>query len=174
MQIRLLNSHDAIAYRNLRLQALKESPTAFASSYEREARLSLADFTARVCPRDDGDSGVFGAFCGDFDKLIGMLRFSRESRPKRAHIGSLRSMYVLPEFRGRGVGAALVDEAISHARRLGIVRQIVLSVTANNLVARSLYKSRGFESFGLEREALFVNGTYFDEEHLVLHFDRSA
>lgn len=173
MEIRFLNSQDVTAYRDLRLQALRESPTAFGSSYEQEACLTLTDFAARLRPHDDSAGGIFGAF-GDSDQLIGMLGFSRESRLKRAHIGSLWSMYVLPDFRSRGVGAALLDEALSHARRLGVLRQIILTVTVNNLAACSLYRSRGFERFGLERDALFIDGTYFDEEHLALHFNHDA
>lgn len=171
MEIRFLNSQDVSAYHALRLQALQESPTAFGSSYEQEACLPMTDFAARLCPTDPVN-GVFGAFDGTKERLIGMLGFSCESRLKRAHIGTLWSMYVVPEFRSRGVGAALLDAALSHAKGLGILRQIVLSVTANNKAASSLYKSRGFQPFGFERDALFVDGAYFDEEHLVLHFDR--
>ncbi len=173
MEIRFLNLQDVTAYQALRLQALRESPTAFGSSYEQEACLQVTDFAARLC-LGDPVSGVFGAFDNTNDRLIGMLGFSRESRPKRAHIGNLWSMYVVPEFRNCGVGAALLDAALSHARELGVLRQIVLGVTASNLAASSLYKSRGFEPFGFERDALFVDGTYFDEEHLALHFDRDV
>jgi ribosomal protein S18 acetylase RimI-like enzyme len=140
-KIRFLTSQDVVAYRELRLQALRESPIAF------------------------------GAF-DESDRLIGMLGFYRENRPKRAHIGNLWSMYVLPQFRRRGVGAVLLDRALSHARQLGGLRQVILAVTANNSAASSLYKSRGFERFGLEHDALFVDGSYFDAEHLVLHFVR--
>jgi ribosomal protein S18 acetylase RimI-like enzyme len=169
MEIRFLNSQDVSAYRELRLHALRESPTAFASSYEQEAYFPLTQFAARLCPHDDSANGIFGAL-DNGDRLIGMLGFSRENRLKRAHVGSLWSMYVLPEFRNRGVGATLLDAALAHARQLGGLRQIVLSVTANNLAACSLYKSRGFERFGLERNALFIDGTYLDEAHLALHF----
>ncbi|MBE9006814.1 GNAT family N-acetyltransferase [Fortiea sp. LEGE XX443] len=170
MEIRFLNSQDAVVYRELRLQALRESPTAFGSSYEQESLLSLTDFAARLRLHNDSANGIFGAF-GNRNRLIGMLGFSRESRLKRAHIASLWSMYVLPEFRRRGVGATLLDEALSHAQRLDGLRQIILTVTTNNLAAYSLYKSRGFERFGLERDALFIDGTYFDEEHLALYFN---
>jgi len=80
----------------------------------------------------------------------------------------------LPENRLQGVAATLLDEALSHARHLSGLRQIVLTVTTNNLSAASLYRSRGFERFGLERDALFINGIYFDEEHLALHFNHDA
>lgn len=171
MEIRFLNSQNVAAYRVLRLQALRESPTAFGSSYEQEVCLSLTDFAARVRP-DDEVSGIFGAF-DEGKHLIGMLGFLRESRPKRSHIGSLWSIYVLPECRRHGVGAALLDRALAHAQQLEGLRQIILTVTTNNLAACSLYKSHGFDRFGLERDALFVDGTYFDEEHLVLHFNHN-
>ncbi|MCG6137175.1 MAG: GNAT family N-acetyltransferase [Nostoc sp. LLA-1] len=173
MEIRFLNSQDVVVYRELRLQALRESPTAFGSSYEQESCFSLTDFAARLRPHNDSTNGIFGAF-DDRNKLIGMLGFSRESRLKRVHIGSLWSMYVLPEFRRRGVGTALLDKALSHAKHLDGLRQILITVTTNNLAACSLYKSRGFERFGLERDALFIDGTYFDEEHLALHLSHDA
>lgn len=173
MEIRFLNSQDVMVYRDLRLQALIESPTAFASSYEQESCFPLTDFAARLRPHDDSANGIFGAFSNK-DRLIGMLGFSRESRLKRIHIGSLWSMYVLPENRQQGVAATLLDEALSHARHLTGLRQIVLTVTTNNLPAASLYRSRGFERFGLECDALFINGIYFDEEHLVLHFNHDG
>jgi ribosomal protein S18 acetylase RimI-like enzyme len=65
----------------------------------------------------------------------------------------------------------LLDEALSHARQLGVLRQIILTVTVNNLAAYSLYRSRGFGRFGLERDALCIDGAYFDEEHFALHFN---
>lgn len=170
MEIRFLNPQDVVAYRDLRLQALRESPTAFASSYEQEAHFSMGDFAARLRPNHDSASGIFGAF-GDRNHLIGMLGFSRENRLKRAHVGTLWSMYVLSEFRGQGVGARLLDGAIAHARQLSGLRQLTLSVTAGNVAAAALYRSRGFEPFGLARDASCIDGNYFDEEYLALHFN---
>ncbi len=165
MIIRFLEIHDVADFRELRLHALREAPTAFGSDYEREAQFSLDEFASRLC-LDDPANGVFGAFDGA--KLVGMLGFARENRVKRAHIAALWSVYVLPEWREQGIAARLLDEAVAHARRLNGIRQIMLAVTANNEPARRLYFSRGFEIFGLERDALCVDGTYFDEEHMVL------
>lgn len=173
MEIRFLTSQDVTAYRNLRLHALRESPTAFVSSYEQEAQLPLADFAARLCPNHDSASGIFGAF-SDRSHLVGMLGFSRETRLKRVHVGTLWSMYILPEFRGQGVGARLLDGAIAHARQLSGLRQLTLSVTAGNVAAATLYRSRGFEPFGLARESTCIEGNYFDEEYFVLHLSTTA
>ena len=167
MKIRFLESSDLTAYRDLRLEGLKESPTAFGSSYVDEVDMPLTEFAARMRPHNKPDNGIFGAFVDD-GRLVGMLGFTREHRVKRSHLATLWGMYVSPEFRHQGFGAALLDEAIAHARRLGTVRKITLSVTANNVAAGSLYRSRGFERFALEVDALCISGKYFDEEHLAL------
>jgi GNAT superfamily N-acetyltransferase len=145
-KIRFLTSQDVVAYRELRLQALRESPTAFASSFEQEACLNVTDFAKRLSTHDNLNSGIFGAF-DESDRLIGMLGFSRENRPKRAHIGNLWSMYVLPQFRRRGVGAALLDSALSHARKLGGLRQVILAVTARITCRILTLQVKGFRGF---------------------------
>ena len=168
MTIRFLTTDDVETYRALRLHALQKSSTAFCSSYAEEVELPIRSFADRLQPDGDPGNGIVGAF-DENGKLVGMLGFSREKRVKRAHIGSLWSMYVLPEYRGQHVGASLLDRAIAHAKSLGL-RQLSLSVNADNTAACGLYYSRGFERFGFERDTIFVDGKYFDEEHLVLYF----
>lgn len=58
--------------------------------------------------------------------------------------------------------------AIEHAGAMRGVRTVQLSVTANNAAARQLYASLGFEEYGLEREALCVNGELYDEVLMAL------
>jgi ribosomal protein S18 acetylase RimI-like enzyme len=171
MTIRFLDPGDLTAYRDLRLAGLKESPTAFGSSYVEEAELPLTEFAARLRPPDKPDNGILGALVDD-GRLVGTLGFARDYRVKRPHVALVWGMYVSPEFRGQGIGAALLDESIAHARRLGGIRQLVLAVTASNVAAVSLYRSRGFERFGLERDALWVDGSYFDEDHMVLFLNK--
>ena len=43
-----------------------------------------------------------------------------------------------------------------------------LAVVTRNRRARGLYKALGFETYGTEPRALFVDGEYLDEEHMVL------
>lgn len=170
MDIRFLNVEEAAAYRELRLEALRESPTAFCSSFEQEADFSLEKFAAKLRPDNDPVNGVFAAF-PDGGRLVGILGYSREGRPKRRHIATLWGMYVLPGFRGRGIGSALLDAALSHAHRPGGARKIILAVTLDNLPAYGLYRSRGFETFGLECDAMCVDGGYFHQEHMCLYLD---
>ncbi|MND99560.1 hypothetical protein D3C80_919470 [compost metagenome] len=48
MFVRPIAAHEWRLYRNLRLRALRESPDAFSSTYEREATRSEDDWEARV------------------------------------------------------------------------------------------------------------------------------
>jgi ribosomal protein S18 acetylase RimI-like enzyme len=166
MAILRLSQADAEDYQRLRLAGLLESPLAFRSSHADEAGRSAAEVAERLTPATDGSSCVFGARLDG--RLGGILAFTRPRREKLAHGGELTGIYVAPEFRRRGVGAALLDAAVAHARALPGLRYVRLTVNASNQPARVLYESRGFECVGVEPEAVFVAGRYHDEELRVL------
>jgi ribosomal-protein-alanine N-acetyltransferase len=64
--------------------------------------------------------------------------------------GEIANVAVAAEARGTGVGARLLDAALTEARRRGIV-QLFLEVRESNAVARRLYASRGFIELGRRR-----------------------
>ncbi|GEO27969.1 hypothetical protein AAC03nite_37540 [Alicyclobacillus acidoterrestris] len=92
----------------------------------------------------------------------------RENSLKTAHKGNVYGMYVAPEMRGRGLGKSLMLELINKARDCDGLEQINLTVVSKNEYAKRLYKSVGFEVYGVERNALKYNGQYFDEDLMVL------
>jgi ribosomal protein S18 acetylase RimI-like enzyme len=169
MIVKQLNSQDAAAYQNLRLRALQESPTAFSSSYAQEAGRGQSEIEARVTPAADGSLCVFGGFVDE--QLAGFLAFIRPQREKLLHCAQLAGMYVAPEFRRRGFGRALLEAAITHAQSLDGVRQLKIGVNTTNMAARLLYQSAGFMRFGVEPDALYVGGCYYDEESYVLRLN---
>ena len=165
MFIRRLGPDDAAAYLDLRLLALRESPTAFGSSYEEECTRSVDD--VRRMLQAGGGGNLLGAFIDGF--LVGMARLDREESIKERHRVALRSMYVHPEHRRSGIGRALVQEQLDAAHAMSGLRQVTLTVTAGNLAAASLYESFGFTSYGVAPESLCVAGAYYDEVHMVRH-----
>jgi ribosomal protein S18 acetylase RimI-like enzyme len=80
------------------------------------------------------------------DRVIGHLSVSREEHPVTRHVASL-GMAVAPEWRGRGVGSALMAEAIAWARTHG-VEKLALSVYPDNQRALALYAKFGFVEEG--------------------------
>ncbi len=78
-------------------------------------------------------------------------------------------MYVTPKKQGFGVGEALLTEALNKARTIEGIEKVNLAVMSNNQKAKRLYAKLGFQTYGLEEKAMKINGTYFDDEHMVLH-----
>lgn len=78
----------------------------------------------------------------------------------RAHVGII-GLGLMPEYRGRGIGAALMTAALERAWAKGFTR-IELTVRADNLRAKRLYERLGFTVEGLHRRTFRVNGEYFD------------
>jgi ribosomal protein S18 acetylase RimI-like enzyme len=163
MSVRLLNSADAAAFRELRLRALKEHADAFTSSYEEEVRKPLAATEERL---GAGDNTFWGAFVDG--QLQGMVGLAREVRMKNRHKGHVVAMYVAPEFRRHGLARALLQAVIEHTREAAGVEQLVLTVTRTNQAASELYRAAGFTTFGVEPRAIKLAGEYFDKEHMIL------
>ena len=163
VSVRVLTSHDATEFQALRLRGLQESPAAFSSSYEEECDLALDKVGARL---DDQALGVvLGAFVRD--RLVGVMGVRRERYRKLAHRALLWGVYVAPEGRGHGVARAIGDAALEYARTRLSARQIILGVAAANAPAIALYRKLGFESFGVEKDYLYIDGDYHDEMHML-------
>ncbi|MBA2941135.1 GNAT family N-acetyltransferase [Paenibacillus sp. CGMCC 1.16610] len=166
MYIRVLEEFDARLYQELRLKALKLSPEAFGSTYEREVQLTLDTFVERIKPMDG--KFVLGAF-DENGSLVGSVRFVRDTGMKSNHKGNVYGMYVAPEAGGQGLGKKLMLELIRRASSYEGMEQINLIVLSDNVIAKKLYKSLGFEIYGIEHKALKYNGQYFDEDLMVLY-----
>ena len=163
LDVRLLDADDAVAYQALRLLGLRDSPSAFAASFEEECDTPLDVVAERLAPQDDG--ARFGAFDGD--ELLGIVGVQREGLAKLAHKAFIWGMQVLPSARRQGVGRALIEQALVHAATVLGVRQVNLGVNARNRPAIALYEAMGFEAFGFERGNMLLGGELHDEIHMV-------
>ena len=80
-------------------------------------------------------------------------------------------MIVRRSARGRGVGRALLEDAIRRAREIPGLVQIQLSVVEGQAPAAGLYARLGFAEYGRESRAFFAQGEYYDELLLALDLD---
>jgi len=71
-------------------------------------------------------------------------------------------MGLLPDWRGRGVGARLLAAALADADRIGLER-IELWVFLGNGPAQRLYRRFGFVVEGVMRKARKLDGRYDDQ-----------
>jgi GNAT superfamily N-acetyltransferase len=141
-------SGDWRALRGIRLEALKTAPSAFGSTYEREAEFGEHDWLGRIAR-----GGTFLAYLPEAripetSEPVGLIGGYLET----ADVVELVSMYVRPEARGRGVGEALVATVVGWAHERG-AKAVHLWVTESNDHARALYERCGFGPTG-ERQPL--------------------
>ncbi len=137
-------------------------------------RISPADEAREAFPTHaTPDSFTLGILTED-QELAGVVSFQREgqTREKIRHKGLLFRMYVAAKHAGRGYGSQLLTELIRRVREQTDIEQINLTVVATNANAKRQYEKFGFQSFGIERNALKDNGFYYDEEQMVLFFER--
>jgi ribosomal protein S18 acetylase RimI-like enzyme len=113
-----------------------------------------------------------GAFEGT--KLIGIASYLRETSPKEKHKGGVYGVYVAKAYRRKGAGRALIATVIERAKEDETLEQILISVATHQTSARNLYRSLGFEPWGVEPRALKVGAEYVDEEHMLLAISRET
>lgn len=166
IQIRRLSSADTGIFLPLRVEALLAEPFSFGSSPESD-RGGDPDFVAQLLASPD--QAIIGAFVAD--ALLGSVGIYRDKSPKGAHRAHIWGMYVRKSVRRQGAGRRLMRAALQFARQLSGVRQVQLSVSDRAPEAAALYRSLGFEVWGVEPAALCVDGQFAAEEHMVLVFE---
>jgi GNAT superfamily N-acetyltransferase len=122
--------------RAVRLRALADAPGAFGSSLERELAFDEATWRSRTVT-----SAQFLAVVGP--EPAGLAAARNPAGPAR----ELVSMWVAPEHRRHGVGAALVARVAEHARGEG-ARELRLWVVVGNEEATAFYGRLGFAPTG--------------------------
>ncbi len=141
--IRRVTVDDLDLYREVRLRALQDSPSAFGSTYSNELARPREQWAERVSRAATGTSwAVFLAF--EEEACVGLAGCVDDD------LGADRqlvSMWVAPSHRGTGVAAGLVDAVLSWAHGVG-ARTIALWVTKDNERAMRFYERAGFAVTG--------------------------
>lgn len=96
----------------------------------------------------------------DDGEIIGRLSLARDQHPASPHVADLGLM-VAAGHRRRGVGRALLEQAVTWARAAG-VRKLELHVFPWNEPAIALYESFGFLREGVRRGHFLRDGEDVD------------
>ena len=141
--LELITAHNAMVFKDVRLRALLDTPTAFSSTYAEESKLTDNDWLKRAAQWSSEKSVGYLAMdayasCGIASGLLD------QADAMRAH---LLSMWVAPTHRRQGVGRALVEAVVSWACSQN-VRTLLLLVTSNNDSAIEFYQRLGFSLTG--------------------------
>jgi ribosomal protein S18 acetylase RimI-like enzyme len=135
LSVRRALVEDAPAWRDIRLRALADAPTAFGSTLAREQCLPETHFT-------DWLAGGLSVLGFEDDEPVGMGS-CYEDLPGWLHIVAI---WVEPVARGRGLNGLILEELIKIAESTG--HRVHLEVAAGNDVARRSYERFGFVGTG--------------------------
>lgn len=173
-----LGPGDAERYARLRLRMLTLAPWAFSATPEDDEALDVprlaetfaqehhATFAIEAARSLELDSQIEGEPGGPV--LVGSASVTRATSPKFSHRARIWGVFVDPASRGRSLGRALMDAAITHAQSWPGLAFLDLSVSANSPEAQRLYESFGFAAWGREPEATEHEGRRYDEIHMTL------
>lgn len=143
--------------RDVRLTALRESPRAFLSSYERELAYGEDEWRAEF------SRGEWTIAVGQ-GRAVGIIGATREVSTPSIEC-YLEYMWVSPEFRRTGVAASLIGTVLGRLLNSGIVT-VWLWIVDGNEPARRFYERFGFVSTN-ERQS-FPNNSSRSEERMRL------
>jgi GNAT superfamily N-acetyltransferase len=159
MNIVRLSSADVERFCIVRREGLRNDPDGFRYSEAEDLAIPSSAWAARL----DRDYVVAAETDGEIRGVGGFSRFAEE---KLAHKGLIWGMYVRAPNRGMGVSDAIMEALIAHARET--VRQLQLTVLADNSRARRFYERHGFAAYAVEPEAVRQGDDFRDEASMWL------
>ena len=162
--IRQSNLADAWSFRDLRLEALQDSPTAFSMDYQRSLNYP-AKYWEETLTMDDNESAIF--FAEHDAHLIAMTGIARGRSPKTRHGADIWGVYVSSSWRGLHIAEELIRSCIDWAKARGVVI-LRLAVVATNKSAIRCYERCGFRTYGTEPYSLLYEGKFYDEYLMAL------
>jgi GNAT superfamily N-acetyltransferase len=96
---------------------------------------------------------------GDWIAIGGLTQLAGQ---KLDHKGLVWGMYAVPAARGTGAAARILEQLEATARTLGL-RQLQLTLMADNTRARALYERRGYVLYATEPESVRRGAGWADE-----------
>lgn len=139
LDIKLLTPDRWRTLRKIRLSALRESPHAFLSTYQKESGYDELRWR-REFARGDWYIGI--ARTKSADTQVGIAGVTRE-RGTPDHQCFLEYIWVVPEFRRQGVAFNMINEVLDRLKLTG-VQTVFLWVLDGNDAAMHLYELLGF------------------------------
>lgn len=143
--IRRIRTDEVDGYREVRLRALGDSPSAFATTLDEALRLAPEVWDSRTRDASHGPDSTLYLAVDSSGACTGMVAAIRHTAAWST--AELISMWVDPGSRGSGIGTALARSVIEWAAESGYSR-IELWVTKGNAPAELLYRRLGFEETG--------------------------
>ncbi|MAS38173.1 MAG: hypothetical protein CL610_29520 [Anaerolineaceae bacterium] len=136
-----LTADDWQAYKAIRLEALRNAPQAFGSTYADNMKHPDSFWRGRLEEAAAGERSWL-LFARHEDQLVGLIGAFNDDDPTAVQI---ISMYITPAFRGQGVASALMSAILNILQQQARFQVARLTVNAEQTAAVRLYERLGFE-----------------------------
>ncbi len=115
-----------------------------------------AQYLESLSPREAIHVAIDGA-----DRIVGLQSLDSSSLASMSHVGQIGT-FLLPDWRGQGVGRSLWNATHAFAREAGY-RKFAIQVRASNVAAQSFYWALGFKECGRLTRQVIIDGLEDDE-----------
>ncbi|MCI6376407.1 MAG: GNAT family N-acetyltransferase [Clostridiales bacterium] len=162
MDYRTLGEEDAQALWRMMCALDRETSFMMYEPGEREETSSPLTVQARI--RGAVARGDFLLAAEMDGEIVGYLWAERGALRRAAHSAYI-VVGVLQRARGKGIGTQLFARMEAWTLEAGVTR-LELTVECENEAALRLYRKCGFETEGLRKRSMLVNGAYVDEQYM--------
>ena len=149
------------AYRDIWLEALKETPQAFPADYEEQKDQPDEVWQRRFETVLKGEDIVV-IFAQAEDKPIGFLGAYIDENPKFHHIATIWGAYVHKDFRKRGIATRMMEEFLKEIKQMPHITKIKTYSVTTELMAVNAYKNFGFDLIGISKNEMKVGDEYLN------------
>lgn len=160
MKLRLLDESDMPAFRELRLQALKEHPMMYMHIHDEEQKRPDAYWESMI-----KYSKIIGTFDGD--TMVAFAIMSPYGGIKQRHKCMIWGAYVTPEARNQAIGKNMRLKLFDEARALDMTH-CISSIVAGNPASLAMHEAVGYEVMYTEKKGIkHRDDSYSDVIHLI-------
>ncbi|GEL77400.1 GNAT family N-acetyltransferase [Tenuibacillus multivorans] len=162
MNIREIKTSDAENFIDLSVQV--EASSSYMLWETGERKIQLEDQRKMIKNLGDSNNSTILVAENNNNEIVGYLMAIGGNSNRNKH-----SVYIvigiLKEYRGQGVGFKLFEYLEEWAKK-HFVHRLELTVVTRNEPGIALYNRVGFETEGIKRDSLLIDGEYVDEYYM--------
>ena len=137
--IRRLTEDDWLEFSQVRLKALQTDPQVFGSNYEKESKMTEAEWRNRL---QATNNAIFLLY--ENEMPIGMTCVSVDRNDPTQKTALLWGSWLAPPLRRRGLSKLMYQTRIEWAKQQPTVEKIIVSHRASNLSSKYANQKHGF------------------------------
>jgi len=157
-------------YKELRLQALKTDPSAFATTYQEDAAMPDQEWQDRL--QNAHGQKSYMLFAENEGRIVGMAGALLYQGKCVEHIATIVSVYVDIAYRGQAIAQKLMQGIMKLLQNDKKIVHVQLTVNTENMAAIKLYEIMGFKRIGILEKEVKCGDTFSDSYMMVKVLDK--